>query len=153
MAASLQAAGRQQPVGVVDDRPQREDHVAGLGGQPARRRQLGQPGVGVAEVDEGAAQGGAGVGLLGVGTDLAGDGDRLLGQLPAPPRSGPPSRRYSASEPSTRARSADGSGGTSRTACCWSSSAAGVAEPAQAAGQLLVQQPGPPRLARLIDQR
>jgi len=56
----LQAAGGQQPVGAVEDCPQHDDPVAGLRGQPNRRRQLGEPGVGVAEVDEGAAQGGTG---------------------------------------------------------------------------------------------
>ena len=46
----LPAAGGVQSIGAVDERAQHEDHVAGLGGQPSRRRQLGEPGVGLAEV-------------------------------------------------------------------------------------------------------
>jgi uncharacterized protein (DUF2236 family) len=78
----LQAAGRQQPVGVVDDRPQREDYVACLRGQANRRLCLVEPGVGFAVVDENAAQRHAGGGLLGAGADLPGHGRRLLRQPP-----------------------------------------------------------------------
>jgi hypothetical protein len=66
---------------VVDDCSQLEEHVACLRCQPVGRLQFGEPGVGVAETDQGAAQGGAGGGLLGAGADLRGDRDRLLGPV------------------------------------------------------------------------
>jgi hypothetical protein len=78
----VHAAGGQQHVGAVDHRPQHDDHLGGLRGEALRRLQLGEPGVGPAQVAEGGAQGGAGVGLLGPGADPPGDGDRLLGRPP-----------------------------------------------------------------------
>jgi hypothetical protein len=63
----LHAADRHQDVGAVDHRPEHDHHVAGLDGDVVRRLQLGQGGVGLAEVGKGGAEGGAGVGLLGAG--------------------------------------------------------------------------------------
>jgi hypothetical protein len=136
---------------VVDDGPQREDHVAGLGGQPAARRQLGQARVRVAEVGKGAAQGGAGVGLLGAGTDLLGDGDRLLGQ--------PSGLREAVHQHQLLRERAQHLCPLHRWPGCHQPhrlllriQRGGVAELAQAAGELLVQQAGPLGLARRIDQ-
>jgi hypothetical protein len=137
---------------VVDDRPQQVDHLARLRVEADRRGQLGKTGVGVAKGDEGAAKRGAGGGLLRPGADLLGDGDRLLRPLlrlleavhqhheqrqraehprPLQRRLGPhqPHRLLLLDE---RVR---------------------AAERAQAARELLVEQPGPLRLERLVDQR
>ena len=124
VAASVRRPAAFKSIGAVEDRAQHNDQVAGLGGEANRRLQLGEPGVRLAEVDEGAAQRGVGVGLLGPGADSFGDGDGLLGR-PLASAKWSTFSRYCASEPSTHARSTDGAGGTSRTACCCASSAAG----------------------------
>ena len=121
-------------------------------GEANRRLQLGEPGVGVAEVDEGATQGGAGGGLLGAGADLGGDGDRLLRQPPGLREAGHQHQqlRERAEHPRPLRRRL---GRHQPHRLLLLDERGRVGERAQAARQLLVEQPGPLRLTRLVDQR
>jgi hypothetical protein len=148
----LHAADRHQDVGAVDHRPEHDHHVAGLDGDVVRRLQLGQGGVGLAEVGKGGAEGGAGVGLLGAGTHLDRHGHRLLGR---------PSRLCEAvhqaqvlgqrtQHPGPLHR---GLGLDQADRLLLLAEGFRVSEGAQAARELLVEQAGPLPLARLVDQR
>jgi hypothetical protein len=107
------------------------------------------PGVGLAEGDEGVAQGGVGGGLLGDGTDLPGDGDGILGWPPDLREAVHHQQvlRERAEHPSPLGRRR---GWHQPHRLLLLAQRGRVAEPAQVVRQLLVQQPGPLRLASLI---